>query len=60
MNDQEYSNILLEALKCLRYDTKRIERMLLKAKSSSKEEHEEVITKLQHIDELIKKWSENV
>ncbi len=60
MDEQKESDILLEALKCLRYDTERIERLVLKTKSSSTEDHEQVIEKLSRIDELIKKWSDHV
>ncbi len=60
MDEQKESDILLEALKCLRYDTERVERLVLKAKSSSTEDHEQVIEKLRHIDVLIKKWSNHV
>ena len=54
------SNIILEALKCLRYDTERVEKLVLKTKSASAEDHSEVIEKLQHIDELLKKWRMDV
>ncbi len=49
-------DIILEALKCLRYDTERVEKLVRKTKSSSTHDHEEVIDKLQFIDELLKKW----
>ena len=51
------SNIILEALKCLRYDTERVEKLILKTKSATTEDHTEVIDKLKSIDDLIKKWS---
>ena len=51
------SDIILEALKCLRYDTERIEKLVLKTKSATAEEHTEVIDKLKIIDDLMKKWS---
>ena len=54
------SDIILEALKCLRYDTERVEKLVLKTKSASAEDHSEVIEKLQHIDELLKKWRMDV
>ena len=50
-------DIILEALKCLRYDTERVEKLVRKTKSSSTHDHEEVIDKLQFIDDLLKKWS---
>ena len=49
--------IILEALKCLRYDTERVEKLILKTKSATTEDHTEVIDKLKSIDDLIKKWS---
>ena len=49
--------IILEALKCLRYDTERIEKLVLKTKSATADEHTEVIDKLKIIDDLMKKWS---
>ena len=49
--------IILEALKCLRYDTERVEKLVLKTKSATAEEHTEVIDKLKIIDDLMKKWS---
>ena len=52
--------IILEALKCLRYDTERVEKLVLETKSASAEDHSEVIEKLQHIDELLKKWRMDV
>ena len=52
--------IILEALKCLRYDTERVEKLVLKTKSASAEDHSEVIEKLQYIDVLLKKWRTNV
>ncbi len=51
------TNIILEALKCLRYDTERVEKLILKTKSATTEDHTEVIDKLKSIDDLIKKWS---
>ena len=60
MDEQKESDILLEALKCLRYDTERIERLVLKTKSFSTNEHQETIEKLRQIDILIKKWSDHV
>ena len=51
------SDIILEALKCLRYDTERIEKLVLKTKSATADEHTEVIDKLKIIDDLMKKWS---
>ena len=51
------SDIILEALKCLRYDTERVEKLVLKTKSATAEEHTEVIDKLKIIDDLMKKWS---
>ncbi len=51
------SNIILEALKCLRYETERVEKLILKTKSATTEDHTEVIDKLKSIDDLIKKWS---
>ena len=51
------SNIILEALKCLRYDTERVEKLVLKTKSATADEHTEVIDKLKIIDDLMKKWS---
>lgn len=52
--------IILEALRCLRYDTKQVEKLVLKTKSASAKDHSEVIEKLQYIDELMKKWRTNV
>ena len=52
--------IILEALKCLRYDTERVEKLVLKTKSASAEDHSEVIEKLQYIDVLLKKWRTDV
>ena len=49
--------IILEALKCLRYDTERVEKLVLKTKSATADEHTEVIDKLKIIDDLMKKWS---
>ena len=51
------SDIILEALKCLRYDTERVEKLVLKTKSATADEHTEVIDKLKIIDDLMKKWS---
>jgi hypothetical protein len=51
------SDIILEALKCLRYDTERIEKLVLKTKSATTDDHIEVIDKLKIIDDLMKKWS---
>ena len=51
------SDIILEALKCLRYDTERVEKLVLKTKSATTEDHNEVISKLKSIDDLINKWS---
>ncbi len=42
-------DIILEALKCLRYDTERIEKLVLKTKSATADEHTEVIDKLERI-----------
>ena len=57
--DSKETNIVLEALKCLRYDTQRVERLVLKTKSATTNDHNEVIDKLKPIDELIEKWSNN-
>ena len=57
--ESKESDIILEALKCLRYDTERVERLVLKTKSATTNDHNEVIDKLKTIDELIKKWSNN-
>jgi hypothetical protein len=57
MEQRKTSELILEALKCLRYDTERIEKLVLKTKSASTDDHSEVITKLKDIDELIEKWS---
>ena len=51
------SDIILEALKCLRYDTERVEKLVLKTKSATADEHTEVIDKVKIIDDLMKKWS---
>ena len=51
------SDSILEALKCLRYDTERVEKLVLKTKSATTEDHNEVISKLKSIDDLINKWS---
>ena len=51
------SDIILEALKCLRYDTERVEKLVLKTKSATAEDHTGVIDKLKNIDDLINKWS---
>ena len=32
-------DIILEALKCLRYDTERVEKLVLKTKSATAEDH---------------------
>ena len=40
------SDIILEALKCLRYDTERIEKLVVKTKSATTDDHTEVIDKL--------------
>jgi len=50
------SDIILEALKCLRYDTERVEKLVLKTKSATAEDHTEVLQKLEAIDVLIRKW----
>ena len=55
--ESKESDIILEALKCLRYDTERVEKLVLKTKSATAEEHTEVIDKLKIIDDLMKKWS---
>jgi hypothetical protein len=57
MEQRKSSELILEALRCLRYDTERIEKLVLKTKSASTDDHNEVITKLKDIDELIEKWS---
>ena len=57
--ESKESDIILEALKCLRYDTERVEKLVLKTKSASTDDHNEVITKLKDIDELIEKWRNN-
>ena len=57
--ESKESDIILEALKCLRYDTERVERLVLKTKSATTNDHNEVIDKLKTIDELIEKWSNN-
>ena len=54
---QKNRDIILEALKCLRYDTERIEKLVLKTKSATTDDHTEVIDKLKIIDDLMKKWS---
>jgi hypothetical protein len=59
MEQRKSSELILEALRCLRYDTERIEKLVLKTKSASTDDHNEVITKLKDIDELIEKWSNN-
>ena len=55
--DSKESDIILEALKCLRYDTERVEKLVLKTKSATTDDHNEVISKLKSIDDLINKWS---
>ena len=55
--ESKESDIILEALKCLRYDTERVEKLVLKTKSATADEHTEVIDKLKIIDDLMKKWS---
>ena len=59
MEQRKSSELILEALKCLRYDTERIEKLVLKTKSASTDDHNEVIAKLKDIDELIEKWRNN-
>ncbi len=59
MEQRKSSELILEALKCLRYDTERVEKLVLKTKSASTDDHNEVITKLKDIDELIEKWRNN-
>ena len=59
MEQRKSSELILEALRCLRYDTERIEKLVLKTKSASTDDHNEVITKLKDIDELIEKWRNN-
>ena len=55
--ESKESDIILEALKCLRYDTERVEKLVLKTKSATTDDHNEVIDKLKIIDDLVKKWS---
>tara|TARA_R100001463_G_scaffold117335_2_gene172935 strand:- start:113 stop:286 length:174 start_codon:yes stop_codon:yes gene_type:complete len=57
LNEKE-KDIVLEALKCLRYDTERVEKLILKTKSASTDDHTEVLNKLEAIDVLIRKWRE--
>ena len=59
MEQRKSSELILEALRCLRYDTERVEKLVLKTKSASTDDHNEVITKLKDIDELIEKWRNN-
>ena len=56
--ESKESDIILEALKCLRYDTERVEKLVLKTKSATAEDHKEVLEKLEAIDVLIRKWGE--
>ena len=55
--ESKESDIILEALKCLRYDTERVEKLVLKTKSATTDDHTEVIDKLKSIDDLVNKWS---
>jgi len=57
LNEKE-KDIVLEALKCLRYDTERVEKLILKTKSASTDDHTDVLNKLEAIDVLIRKWRE--
>ena len=55
--ESKESDIILEALKCLRYDTERVEKLVLKTEVGNGRRSQEVIDKLQDIDDLMKKWS---
>jgi len=55
--ERNESDLILEALRCLRYDLEKTHKIVLRTASSKSGDVEEIVDKMLEVDKLLEKWS---
>ena len=55
--ERNESDLILEALRCLRYDLEKTHKIVLRTASSKSGDVEEIVDKMLEVDKLMEKWS---
>ena len=55
--ERSETDLILEALRCLRYDLQKTHKIVLRTASSKSGDVQEIVDKMLEVDKLIKKWS---
>ena len=55
--ERSETDLILEALRCLRYDLEKTHKIVLRTASSKSGDVQEIVDKMLEVDKLIKKWS---
>tara|TARA_Y100001972_G_scaffold101916_1_gene127075 strand:- start:175 stop:360 length:186 start_codon:yes stop_codon:yes gene_type:complete len=56
MSDNNESKLILEALKCLRYDLQKTHKIVLRTESTKSGDVQELVDKMLEVDKLMEKW----
>ena len=55
--ERSETDLILEALRCLRYDLQKPHKIVLRTESTKSGDVQEIVDKMLEVDKLIKKWS---
>ena len=56
--ERSETDLILEALRCLRYDLQKTHKILLRTESTKSGDVQEIVDKMLEVDKLIEKWSD--
>tara|TARA_R100000030_G_scaffold29222_1_gene21597 strand:- start:155 stop:340 length:186 start_codon:yes stop_codon:yes gene_type:complete len=57
MSNNIESKLILEALRCLKYDLEKTHKIVLRTESSKSGDIQEIVDKMLEVDKLMEKWS---
>jgi hypothetical protein len=57
MSNNNESKLILEALRCLKYDLEKTHKIVLRTESSKSGDIQEIVDKMLEVDKLMEKWS---
>jgi hypothetical protein len=57
MSNSNESKLILEALRCLKYDLEKTHKIVLRTESSKSGDIQEIVDKMLEVDKLMEKWS---
>ena len=56
MSNNNETGLILEALRCLRYDLEKTHKIVLRTTSSKSGDVQEIVDKMLQVDTLVEKW----